>query len=416
MPISTSLRATLASGLVAATLPLAASAGTHAQSLRSFSLLQQRAGIETALQPGEDVLDEQFLKDTLGFLAADDKLGRKPGSPQLEGAVFDFMIEKLTAWGLQPAGNPEGTSFKQAFKASSWWPLQGLAAPAILEHSDEGLFCGEPNQHGFAISPSGDPITVEPLQVLHRAGRAVFDDQLRRETLAASYDTHNICAMVPGSDPALADEVVVLGAHIDHVGHRGATIYNGADDNGSGSSILLNIAKAFATLRANGQGPKRSVLFLWFSAEEMGLLGSQYWVKQPTIEVTRIKAMLNMDMLGRTESDEISVYDGFSEDRGWEFHDWHDLDSLGFAGVDHNLKGFLRRSDQYPFYRKGIPVMFFFEGFVGSSNSQMNPDYHQPGDTPDKIDYSKLRRSAGFIYRHALRASWDTLPATHSGQ
>ena len=414
MTLKNHWRALLAGGLVAA-LPSLAAAADHAPALQKFSLLQDRAGLERATYPGEESLDEQFLSDTLHFLAADDKKGRKPGSPELEQVVFDFMIEKLSSWGLEPAG-AEG-SFKQPFKASSWWPLQGIAEPAVFEHShNEGIFCGEPNQHGFAISPDGDPVTIEPASVLSRIGRGVYDDQLRADALAASYNTNNIVAMVPGSDPELSDEVVVLGAHIDHIGVRWGNVNNGADDNGSGSTILLNIAKAFADLKAAGQGPKRSVLFIWFSAEEMGLLGSQYWVKHPTIDLSRVKAMLNMDMLGRTESDEISVYDGHSEDRGWQFHDWHDTDSLGFGGIDHNLKSFLRRSDQYPFYAKGIPVMFFFEGFVGSGSSkQMNADYHRPGDTPDKIDYSKLRRAAGLIYRHALRASWDELPALHDG-
>lgn len=410
MTLKTSWRALLAGGL-AATLPTLALADDHA--VRSFSLLQDQAGIERAAYPGEESLDEQFMRQTLAFIANDDKKGRKPGSPELEEQVFDFMIEKLSSWGLEPAG--VNGSFKQPFQASSWWPIQGLAEPTIFEHDDEGIFCGEPNEHGFAISPDGDPVTIDQASVLNRVGRGVYDDQMRVDVLEAALSTNNIVAMVPGSDPALADEVVVLGAHIDHVGTRWNSVYNGADDNGSGSTILLNIAKAFADLRAAGQGPKRSVLFIWFSAEEMGLLGSQYWVKHPTIDLSRVKAMLNMDMLGRTESDEISVYDGHSEDRGWQFHDWHDMDSLGFGGVDHNLKSFLRRSDQYPFYAKGIPVMFFFEGFVGSSNRQMNADYHRPGDTPDKIDYSKLRRAASFIYRHALRASWDELPAAHAG-
>lgn len=401
---------------LAATLPLSAQAERRSRNLRSFSLLHGDAEASEAAYPGEEYLDEGFLQETLSFLADDDKLGRKPGSPQLEQVIFDYMIERLGSWGLSPAGNGEGTAFKQPFRASSWWPIQGIMADSMQDGHEQPLFCASPNQFGFAMDPVGNPVTMDVGSFLSRLGQPRLTDSMRSANLAAAYDTNNIIAMIEGSDPQLKDEVVVLGAHIDHVGHRGNRIYNGADDNGSGSSILLNIARAFASLKQRGDGPKRTMVFMWFSAEEMGLLGSQYWVRNPTFPLSRIGAMLNMDMLGRTESNEISVYDGFSEDRDWVFHEWHDTADLGFEHVDHNLKNFLRRSDQYPFFRKGIPVMFFFEGFQGSGGQAMNPDYHRPGDVVEKIDFSKLRRAASFIYRHAYRASHEALPPRHAAE
>lgn len=397
--------------LALAVLLVATSLG--ASPLRTFSLLAARAGAPTAAAPGEASLDQALIQETLEFLAADDKKGRKPGSPELEGAVFDHLISRLEAWGLEPAGDAAGTTFKQAFRASSWWPFLGEGPEPLHEHVDRELFCAEPNEHGFALDPAGNPVGVTPAEFEARLGVRALGADLRARAIQAAYDTHNIAAMVPGSDAELAEEVVVLGAHIDHIGHRGSSIYNGADDNASGSSILLNLAKAFADLRAAGQGPKRTMLFLWFSAEEMGLLGSKYWVENPTVELSRVRTMINMDMIGRTEGEEISVWDGSSAGEDTVFHQWHDTDSLGFEHVNHDLGNKLRRSDQYSFYRKGIPVLFFFEGYQGNS-TRMNPDYHRASDTAEKIDFSKLYRAAGFIYRHAYRASYLPLPARRS--
>lgn len=386
--------------------PSFAAGRSHEGSLRRFDLVRRQAGIEAASYPGEEGISETFLRKTLSFLAADDKKGRKPGSTELEVTIFDYMIQRFQEFGLTPAGNSEGTSYKQPFKASSWWPIDGRDPNGFMEAHDDHteLFCSTENEHGFAMDPQGNPVTVDKEELGFMMGRGfTSDDQVT--VVAGSYDTHNLAAMLEGSDPVLKNEVIVLGAHIDHVGTRGSSIYNGADDNGSGSSILLNLAKAFSELKAKGQGPKRSILFLWFSAEEMGLLGSQYWAKMPTIDFSRIKAMLNMDMLGRTEVNEISVFCGHSIQKGETFHGWHDTDDLGFTDVQHNLQNFLRRSDQYPFYRKGVPVMFFFEGFRGQQGQAMNVDYHRPGDVVEKINFTKLSNSARFIYRHAFKSA-----------
>jgi hypothetical protein len=393
----------LALGLsLLATLPLFAQ---NTGSLEKFPLLQERAGLESAAYPGEELLTEQFLRDTLGYLAADDKMGRKPGSEELEDTIFTSLSETLSKWGLQPVGNTQGTSFRQPFRASSWWPILGLDEPDFFAGPQEQLFCAEPDQYGFLIDKHGNPLTMDESQFLGHLGRQTMTPELRQTVLMAAYNTHNLVAMLPGSDPELKDEVLVLGAHIDHLGSRRGQIYNGADDNGSGSAILLNIAKAFSTLKKEGKGPARSILFIWFSAEEMGLLGSQYWVKNPTIDLSRVKAMLNMDMLGRADSDEISLYDGAGSKQTVPFHQWHDTDSLVFEHVEHDLQEFVRRSDQYPFFAKGIPVMFFFEGFVGSGGHTMMPDYHRPGDTVDKIDFTKLLSAARFVFRHAHKAA-----------
>ncbi len=411
MRTPTRLRPILGLAVVAHALTLAgATAAPLDRGLARFQSLHAAVDPAATRAPGEDLLDEGFLRESLMFLADDASAGRKPGSPELEVRVQDWLIAQLSSWGLSPAGNAEGTNFRQPFKASSWWPFAGEIEPEVLPVHEDELYCGEPNRFGVALDPEGNPVTLDEPDFLAKVGRDTMDDELRAIGLEAAYDTHNIAAMLPGSDPTLAQEVVVLGAHMDHLGKSGSAIYNGADDNASGSTALLGLARAFAAAARRGQGPARSLLFLWFSAEEMGLLGSLYWVKTPTVPLTRVKAMLNMDMLGRTETDEVSVWCGTDRGREAGFHPWHDADGLGFSSVNHDIASYLRRSDQYAFYKKGIPVLFFFEGFQGSSQGAMNPDYHRAGDDPGKIDISKLTRATRFIYRHAWRAGFEPLP------
>jgi Zn-dependent M28 family amino/carboxypeptidase len=118
--------------------------------------------------------------------------------------------------------------------------------------------------------------------------------RIREEPLAVP----NVLAWQPGSDPALRDEYIVLGAHLDHLGLQGGEMFPGADDNGSGSTALLNIAKAIS---ANPVKPKRSVLFMWFAAEEIGLVGSAHYVDNPILPLDKMICMLNIDMVGRNE-------------------------------------------------------------------------------------------------------------------
>ena len=108
----------------------------------------------------------------------------------------------------------------------------------------------------------------------------------------------NVCAWIEGSDPDLRNEYIVIGSHLDHLGKRGETIYFGADDNGSGSTAVLNIARAIAL---NPVKPKRSVLFIWFTGEEMGLLGSAFYCDHPLLPLDKMVCMFNIDMVGRNE-------------------------------------------------------------------------------------------------------------------
>ena len=205
----------------------------------------------------------------------------------------------------------------------------------------------------------------------------------------------NVVAIFPGADPALRDEYVVLSAHMDHVGVgrpvRGDSIYNGADDDASGTSALLEVAEAFASMR---ERPARSILFLAVSGEEKGLLGSEYFSDHPTVPIGSIVANVNMDMIGRNTRDTVAVIGkGYSslgdvvqrvaaENRGL----------LGLVAGDDiwPRERFFFRSDHYNFARKEIPSIFFFAG--------PHEDYHEPSDEVERLDVDKAARVARMIF------------------
>jgi aminopeptidase YwaD len=201
----------------------------------------------------------------------------------------------------------------------------------------------------------------------------------------------NVVGLLPGIDPALQGQAIVVGAHYDHLGHGGETslapsrfgeIHPGADDNASGVAGLIGLARLFAA----AGGARRTIIFVAFAGEEMGLLGSAQYVKAPAVALDHTVAMLNLDMVGRLRGDRLHV---FGVDTGTEFRE-----ALEAANRDVGLE--LRfsgdgygPSDHTPFYAKDRPVLFFFTG--------PHEDYHRPTDTPDKINAAGLARVVGLI-------------------
>lgn len=219
------------------------------------------------------------------------------------------------------------------------------------------------------------------------------------EVMKNPQKTWNVIGCVDGSDPVLKDEYVVVGAHYDHIGlgHFGALdpgnagkIHYGADDNASGTSGVLEVAEA---LGRSAVKPKRSILLMAFAAEEKGLLGSLHYCRQPLVPLAKTVAMLNMDMIGRNETNRVEV-DGASTSKALqkileEENAAHEPMTIAYgAGV------FFRQSDQYSFYEKDIPCLYFGDG--------LHPDYHRHSDTFDKIDAVKIAR----ISRLCLRVAW----------
>ncbi|MGC8667977.1 MAG: M20/M25/M40 family metallo-hydrolase [Chthonomonadales bacterium] len=227
--------------------------------------------------------------------------------------------------------------------------------------------------------------------------------RLRTDVRKVRRVTANIAGLLPGRDPVLSAEVVVIGAHMDHLGMGGPyslaesrkpAVHPGADDNASGTAGVLALADRFAKAQVR---PKRSILFVCFSGEELGLLGSSYYVRHPLIPLDHTIAMINMDMIGRLREKRLIVL-GSGTSPQW--------DGL-LSGVDARGLTIVRSesgfggSDQQSFYGAGIPVLFFFTG--------LHSDYHRPGDTADKINYAGEAAVLDYVAEVAWRIA--DLPA-----
>lgn len=222
--------------------------------------------------------------------------------------------------------------------------------------------------------------------------------------------TQNVVAVLEGKDSTLKNEYVAVGAHYDHVGVgpavNGDAIYNGADDDGSGTIAVLAIAEALA----RGPRPRRSILFVWHAGEEKGLKGSEYFVEYPTVSLNKIVAQFNIDMIGRSKKagdtnprnsgltgpDEIYVIGSklMSASLG-ELSERVNKSylNLGFNYMydrPNDPQRLFYRSDHYNYAKKGIPIIFYFDG--------IHEDYHRPSDTADKIDYEKMEKVTRTIF------------------
>jgi len=216
----------------------------------------------------------------------------------------------------------------------------------------------------------------------------------------------NVLAFLEGEDPELRAEVVVISAHYDHVGIINGQIHNGADDDGSGTVSVMEIAKAFVEAKKEGHGPKRSILFLHVSGEEKGLLGSEWYSDHPVYPLVNTVCDLNIDMVGRKDADHDDdryVYLIGSDKLSTDLHKISENCNqkytqlkLDYTYNDPNDPNqFYYRSDHYNFAKHNIPVIFYFSG--------VHEDYHKPGDDPEKILYSKMTEIDQLVFHTA----WD---------
>ena len=215
----------------------------------------------------------------------------------------------------------------------------------------------------------------------------------------------NVVGYIEGTDKK--DELIVISGHYDHLGKRGSDIYNGADDNGSGTSTVMEIAEAMATAKAMGQGPRRSVLCLLVTGEEKGLLGSQYYSEEPMFPLENHVANVNIDMVGRVDDNYQDnpnyIYVIGSDRLSTDLHKINEEVNQKYTHLTLDYKyndekdpnRYYFRSDHYNFARKGIPAIFFFNG--------THEDYHMISDTEDKINYSKMEKVA----RHCFHTAWE---------
>ena len=207
-------------------------------------------------------------------------------------------------------------------------------------------------------------------------------------------DSENIWAFIPGAEKP--EEVVIISAHYDHVGMKNGEVFNGADDDGSGTVALIEIAKAFAEAKKEGHAPKRSILFLHVTGEEHGLHGSRYYAENPLFPLKNTVADINIDMVGRRDTigshkeNGKYVYVIGSDRLSSELHSINEEVNTKYVGLNldytfnarNDPNQFYFRSDHYNFAKKGIPSIFFFNG--------VHKDYHGPNDTADKIEYDLL--------------------------
>ena len=228
-------------------------------------------------------------------------------------------------------------------------------------------------------------------------------------------DSENVIAIIKGSEKP--DEYLVLTSHLDHVGY-GRTgsrsrdayigevkerIHNGADDDGSGTVAMLEIAQAFKEASKKGKGPKRSIIFLHVTGEEKGLLGSAYYADNPIYPLANTVTNLNLDMIGRIDPTRKGdkreyIYIIGSDHDSQDLHTLSEQTNLETVNIDldyrYNAKDdpnrFYYRSDHYNFAKNGIPIIFYFSG--------THPDYHLPSDTPDKIEYDLLELRSKLVF------------------
>lgn len=213
----------------------------------------------------------------------------------------------------------------------------------------------------------------------------------------------NVLAFVEGSD--LKDEVIVVSAHYDHLGKKDSIIYNGADDDGSGTVGLLELAEAMALAKANGDGPRRSVLFIAFSGEEKGLLGSKAYAAAPVIPFTNTVADLNIDMIGRVDDEHLTnpnyIYIIGSNFLSSGLHSINEAAAKNYTKLELDYKynsttdpnRYYYRSDHYNFAKNNVPVIFYFNG--------THADYHEPTDDVDKINFEVYEARCRLVF-HTL--------------
>jgi Zn-dependent M28 family amino/carboxypeptidase len=228
-----------------------------------------------------------------------------------------------------------------------------------------------------------------------------------------SIDSYNVLAFIQGSDKA--NEVLVITSHLDHIGiEADGQINNGADDDGSGTVAMMEIAEAFIQAKEDGNGPRRSVLFLHVSAEEKGLLGSKYYTDNPIYPLTNTVANLNIDMIGRVDNLHIEqpdyIYLIGSDILSDDLHDVSEKANQDYVGltIDYRYNDpttlvyefgrwrenrYYYRSDHYHFVKNNIPAIFYFNG--------THKDYHAPTDTVEKINYALLEKRTRLIFHTA---------------
>ncbi len=307
---------------------------------------------------------------------------------------------------------PDARPHLQTYTLATWADRIRIPAAQISPALAESLVAATGKTLGELAASAETARGFAPLAL--PGARVELQTAVNRHTIP----DRNVVALLEGSDPKLKDEWVIISAHFDHNGADGSQTFNGADDNGSGTVALLEIADAYALAAQQGMRPRRSILFAAWNSEERGLLGAWAYTEQPLAPLSTIAAVLNMDMIGRNEEIQVGGggrFNGFEVQTAESNN--NSLNVMGFtrapeiaaamdkanAGIgidlkkryDNNASNLVRRSDQWPFLQRGVPALGFMTG--------LHPDYHTVYDRPEKINYVKMEKIARLIHQ----ASWD---------
>jgi Zn-dependent M28 family amino/carboxypeptidase len=327
---------------------------------------------------------------------------RKRGA---KGVIFVPHFQSLANWDR----NRQTLIDRGSFSVDKFQTQNNIAFPAITASLNllNALFHGE-RQNAAEIFKRF--IASEPAESFEfKVDKKVSFTVALRTAPAA---TQNVIAVLEGSDPILKNEYVAIGAHYDHLGIgtpvNGGAIYNGADDDGSGTVATLALAEAFA----RGPRPKRSILFIWHAGEEKGLWGSRYFTESPTVPLGQIVTQLNIDMIGRTRKENDipanrslpkpgEIYLVGSKMMSAELGELSESINKSYLNLSFNYKyddpndpgRFFYRSDHYNYAKKGIPIIFYMDG--------VHEDYHLPSDSIEKIDYQNMEKVTRTIYATA---------------
>ncbi len=322
--------------------------------------------------------------------------------------LFISSALAFIACGTNKNMNQEDANVDQALKYASTITAKDLGTHLFVYASDEfeGRNTGEPGQKkaveylkNFYVN-QGITSPIGGDDYFQEVSAEWLNKNSRRGSLK---DSENVVAFIKGSEKP--DEIIVISAHLDHEGIKNGQIYNGADDDGSGTVAILEIAQAFQKAVKNGKGPKRSILFLHVTGEEKGLLGSKYYTENPLFPLANTITNLNIDMIGRVDDrhkgDPNYIYLIGSDKLSQELHDVSEVINKKYTNVSLDYKyndendpnRFYYRSDHYNFAKHNIPIIFYFNG--------THADYHQPSDTPDKINYEMLEKRTRLVFHTA---------------
>jgi hypothetical protein len=344
---------------------------------------------------GEPVRDgKPILSGTLEPSNWGNQLGLKLDALEKAGAKAVIVIQANERF-QELADNPRLQHAMQGYSLSlEYQSNTSMPVIAMPERSVTGLF----KKAGYGLEELRNNLNGSekvPAVNFKKASYTAKADAFRKKVV-----TENVLGLLEGTDKK--DEIIVLTAHYDHLGMHDGKIFYGADDDGSGTSAILELAEAFAAAAKEGYRPRRSILFMPVSGEEKGLLGSEYYADHPVFPLANTVCNLNIDMIGRVdpahEKDSNYVYIIGSDKLSSELHDANEMANKIVSKITldytYNAPGdpnrFYYRSDHYNFAKNNIPVIFYFTG--------VHADYHKATDTIDKIMIGKAAKITQLVF------------------